>query len=215
MLREVRRHGRRVRRDPLPHRHDPLPVLRGHAPSKTLTTLHGRLDLKDLAGVYRRWPQFPLVSISDDQRRPLPLRQLGRRRCSTACPPSLYRVQPTIRQGYLAFLGRISPEKRPDRAIEIAKRLGMPLKIAAKVDAADRVYFADEIEPLMDDPLIEFIGEIGDAAEVGLPGRRRRPAVPDRLARAVRPGDDRGHGLRHAGDRLRLRLGRRRSSRTA
>jgi glycosyltransferase involved in cell wall biosynthesis len=72
-------------------------------------------------------------------------------------------------KGYLAFLGRISPEKRPDRAIEIAKRLGKKLKIAAKVDAADRAYFDDEIEPLMDDPLIEFVGEIGDS-------RRSRPS---------------------------------------
>jgi len=77
-------------------------------------------------------------------------------------PEALYTFNAKPR-GYLAFLGRISPEKGPDRAIAIAKRLGMPLKIAAKVDAADAVYFEDEIRPLLDHPLIEFVGEIGDA----------------------------------------------------
>ena len=127
---------------------------------RTVTTLHGRLDLKDLAGVYQRWPQFPLVSISDDQRRPL----LSANWAATVhhgLAADLYRLQPRS-QGYLAFLGRISPEKRPDRAIAIAKRLRMPLKIAAKVDAADNIYFEEKIEPLLHDPLIEFIGEIGD-----------------------------------------------------
>ena len=131
-------------------------------PGQTVTTLHGRLDLKDLAGVYQRWPQFPLVSISDDQRRPLPSAnwaatvQHGMRRLtSTAFSRRA--------EGYLAFLGRISPEKRPDRAIAIAKATGRRLKIAAKVDAADRVYFEEQIEPLLHHPLIEFIGEIGDA----------------------------------------------------
>lgn len=129
---------------------------------KTLTTLHGRLDLKDLPEVYARWPEFGLVSISDDQRRPLP----GANWKATVhhgMPGDLYRFSPRS-QGYLAFLGRISPEKRPDRAIEIATRLGKPLKIAAKVDAADRAYWETVIEPLIrDNPLIEFVGEIGDA----------------------------------------------------
>jgi glycosyltransferase involved in cell wall biosynthesis len=78
-------------------------------------------------------------------------------------PEALYRFSPSAEGGYLAFLGRISPEKRPDRAIAIAKAAGMRLKIAAKVDNADRAYFRDEIAPLLDDPMIEFIGEIGDA----------------------------------------------------
>ena len=128
---------------------------------KTLTTLHGRLDLKDLADVYRRWPQFPLVSISDDQRRPL-----GQANWAGTVlhgvATDLYRFGDGS-GGYLAFLGRISPEKGPDRAIAIAKSLGMPLKIAAKVDPADRIYFDEVIEPLLHHPLIEFIGEIGDA----------------------------------------------------
>ncbi|WP_309644246.1 glycosyltransferase family 4 protein [Phenylobacterium sp.] len=129
---------------------------------KTLTTLHGRLDLKDLPDVYRRWPQFPLVSISDDQRRPVPFANWAGTVHHGMCA-ELYR--PSYEPGgYLAFLGRISPEKRPDRAIAIAQRLGMRLKIAAKVDAADQRYFQEAIEPLIAaEPLVEFVGEIGDA----------------------------------------------------
>ncbi len=129
-------------------------------PGRTLTTLHGRLDLKDLPAVYQRWPQFPLVSISDDQRRPLPFANWAAT-VQHGVAASLYAYNPRS-QGYLAFLGRISPEKRPDRAIAIAKATGRRLKIAAKVDAADRTYFEEKIEPLLDHPLIEFVGEIGD-----------------------------------------------------
>jgi glycosyltransferase involved in cell wall biosynthesis len=136
-----------------------FPFFAGMA-GKTVTTLHGRLDLKDLAGVYQRWPQFPLVSISDDQRRPLPWANWAAT-VHHGLAADLYRFQPRS-QGYLAFLGRISPEKRPDRAIAIARRLGMPLKIAAKVDAADKSYFEEKIEPLLHNHLVEFIGEIGD-----------------------------------------------------
>ena len=129
---------------------------------RTVTTLHGRLDMKDLSEVYRRWPLYPLVSISRRQRRALPLANW------VATVPhglaeELYRSTAKPKGNYLAFLGRISPEKRPDRAISIAKRAGLKLKIAAKVDAADRTYFADVIEPLLSDPLIEFIGEIADS----------------------------------------------------
>jgi glycosyltransferase involved in cell wall biosynthesis len=128
---------------------------------KTITTLHGRLDLKDLAGVYRNWPQFPLVSISDDQRRPLAFANWAGT-VLHGMAADLYKFHPRS-EGYLAFLGRISPEKRPDRAIAIANRLGRTLKIAAKVDAADQRYFQEKIEPLiLGNPLIEFIGEIGD-----------------------------------------------------
>ena len=127
---------------------------------KTVTTLHGRLDLKDLEGVYQRWPQFPLVSISDDQRRPLPLANWAAT-VQHGMNAGLYGFQPKS-EGYLAFLGRISPEKRPDRAIAIAIASGRRLKMAAKVDAADRAYFEDQIAPLLGHPLIEFIGEIGD-----------------------------------------------------
>lgn len=138
-----------------------FPFFEGWA-DKTVTTLHGRLDLKDLAPVYDRWSEFGLVSISDDQRRPLPHAN-WRATVHHGMPGDLYRFSPRP-QGYLAFLGRISPEKRPDRAIEIATRLNKPLKIAAKVDAADRVYWETVIEPLVQgNPLVEFVGEIGDA----------------------------------------------------
>ncbi len=128
---------------------------------KTLTTLHGRLDLKDLPGVYARWDEFALVSISDDQRRPLPFANWAAT-VHHGMPAEQYVHSPES-QGYFAFLGRISPEKRPDRAIEIATRLGRPLKMAAKVDAADKVYWETVIKPMVDaNPLVEFVGEIGD-----------------------------------------------------
>ena len=132
--------------------------------AKTITTLHGRLDLKDLPGVYWRWKQYPLVSISDSQRRPLAFANWAGT-VHHGMQADLYR--PHYEPGrYLAFLGRISPEKRPDRAIALAKRLGMPLKIAAKVDAADQRYFQEKIEPLLlGQTLVEFVGEIGDEAK--------------------------------------------------
>ena len=130
-------------------------------PSRTVTTLHGRLDLKDLPGVYRRWPKFPLVSISDAQRRHLPFANwVATVYHGMAAGLSWFSPRP---QGYLAFLGRISPEKRVDRAIEVACRTGMPLRVAAKVDNADREYFKDRIEPLLREhrSLVEFVGELG------------------------------------------------------
>lgn len=130
-------------------------------PWRTLTTLHGRLDLKDLPQAYACWPQFPLASISDHQRRPLPTANWAGT-VYHGMPQDQYEFSPTPRGGYLAFLGRISPEKRVDRAIEIARRAGLPLKIAAKVDAVDRAYFHDEIEPLLKGPGVEYIGEIND-----------------------------------------------------
>lgn len=128
--------------------------------ARTLTTLHGRLDLKDLPPVYRRWPQFPLVSISDDQRRPMASASWAAT-VHHGMSPDLFTFSPQG-EGYLAFLGRISPEKRPDRAIAIATQAGRPLRIAAKVDNADRAYFEEKIEPLMLHPLVEYVGEIGD-----------------------------------------------------
>jgi glycosyltransferase involved in cell wall biosynthesis len=127
-----------------------------------VTTLHGRLDLKDLPEVYARWHDYPLVSISDDQRTPLASAN-WLATIHHGLAEGVYAFNKTPSDPYLAFLGRISPEKRPDRAIAIAKRLGMRLKIAAKVDAVDAGYFRDEIKPLLADPLIEFIGEIGDS----------------------------------------------------
>ncbi len=133
-----------------------------HEAYKTVTTLHGRLDLKDLSSAYERWPQFGLVSISNDQRRPLP----DANWLATAphgLPPAIYQPQSPSPGDYLAFLGRISPEKRPDVAVRIAQRAGIPLKIAAKVDRADTTYYEAQIKPLLDDPRVEFVGEIGDA----------------------------------------------------
>ena len=124
-----------------------------------VTTLHGRLDLEDLKPVYEEFREMPVVSISDAQRRPLP----GAHWEGTVyhgMPASLYEASSESGK-YLAFLGRTSPEKGIEDAIAIAKLTGVPLKIAAKVDAVDREYFLSRIEPLLDHPLIEFIGEIG------------------------------------------------------
>jgi glycosyltransferase involved in cell wall biosynthesis len=125
-----------------------------------LTTLHGRLDLPDLVGVYREFRDLPLVSISEAQRAPLRwARWLGT--VPHGLPQSLYPFHPGPGK-YLAFLGRITPEKRVDRAIRIAEALGLPLRIAAKVDRADRPYFEQAIAPLLRSSRVEFIGEIDD-----------------------------------------------------
>src|SRR5262245_762291 len=124
-----------------------------------LSTLHGRLDIPDLALLYQEFREMPLVSISDAQRQPIPSAHwLGT--VHHGLPEDLFSFHETPGD-YLAFLGRISPEKRVDRAIEIAKRIQRPLKIAAKVDKADREYFVAIIRPLLDHPLVEFIVEIG------------------------------------------------------
>jgi glycosyltransferase involved in cell wall biosynthesis len=135
--------------------HFPLSRLLG---VRNLTTLHGRLDMPDLVPLYRKFPDMPVVSISHAQRRPLPwINWVG----------NVYHGLPVNRLaagdgagGYLAFLGRICPEKRVDRAIQIAQRVGMPLKIAAKVDRADREYYDCKIKPLLAEPNVEYIGEI-------------------------------------------------------
>jgi glycosyltransferase involved in cell wall biosynthesis len=125
-----------------------------------LTTLHGRLDIPDLAPLFREFDEMPVVSISDAQRRPLHFANwVGT--VHHGLPPDLYTLHERP-GGYLAFLGRICPEKGVDRAIEIARRVGMPLKIAAKVDKADREYFHEVVKPLLDYPLVEFVGEIGE-----------------------------------------------------
>lgn len=126
-----------------------------------LTTLHGRLDLPDLQPLFREFADMPVVSISNAQRRPLPAAYwLGT--VHHGLPGDMYRLHEGAGK-YLAFLGRISPEKRLDRAIAIAGRAGVPLRIAAKVDAVDRDYFEARIRPLLKRPGIEYIGEIGDA----------------------------------------------------
>jgi glycosyltransferase involved in cell wall biosynthesis len=125
-----------------------------------LTTLHGRLDLPDIVTLYSEFSDLPIVSVSDAQRGPLP----NQNWVGTVYHGLPNReLQFSAGEGtYLAFLGRISPEKRLDRAIAIAKACGVPLRIAAKVDPADQVYFEREIKPLLDDPLIEYIGEISE-----------------------------------------------------
>ncbi len=129
-------------------------------PTPVLTTLHGRLDLPELVPVFNEYADMPIVSISNAQRLPLP--QANWQGTVYHGLPDLYTFHPRA-GSYLAFLGRISPEKRPDHAIEIAKRVGMPLRLAAKVDPADREYFETRIEPLLDHPLVEYVGEITDA----------------------------------------------------
>jgi len=125
-----------------------------------ITTLHGRLDIPDLVGLYNEFSEMPLISISDAQRRPLHWAN-WRGTVYHGLPLDLYRSHEQCGT-YLAFLGRISPEKRVDRAVEIAKRSGIPLKIAAKVDKVDLEYYKAKIEPLLDHPLIEYVGEIGE-----------------------------------------------------
>jgi len=125
-----------------------------------VTTLHGRLDIADLVPLYEEFREIPVVSISNAQREPLPwLNWQGT--VYHGLPEDLYRFRDTPGR-YLAFLGRISPEKRVDRAIEMAKRLGMEIRIAAKVDDIDRQYFEDVIAPLLKDALVSYVGEIGD-----------------------------------------------------
>ena len=153
--------------------HFPLFAARPH---NTLTTLHGRLDLPDLPPLYREFRQLPLASISDHQRLPLPWAN-WQATIHHGLPRDLYSLGAGD-GGYLAFLGRISPEKRPDRAIAIAKAAGIPLKIAAKVDKVDEEYFKSAIEPLLADPLIEFIGEIGDAEKGAFLGGARALLFP-------------------------------------
>ncbi len=129
---------------------------------RTVTTLHGRQDLYDLRPLYLGFSDMPLVSISNAQRKPIPHANFAAtvyHGVSTASVTPIF----SPRGGYVAFLGRISPEKRPDRAIEIARALGVPLKIAAKVDKADEAYFRETIEPLLTGPGVEFVGEINEA----------------------------------------------------
>ena len=125
-----------------------------------LTTHHGRLDIPELFPLYREFAELPFVSISNSQREPLP-RANWQGTVYNGIPDDLFSFHPE-RGKYLAFLGRISPEKRVDRAIAIAQRAGMEIKIAAKVDKVDKEYFDSEIRPLLKDPRVEFLGEISD-----------------------------------------------------
>ena len=144
--------------------------------SRMLTTLHGRLDLPDLQRFYRHFAHFPLVSISDAQRTPMPpVNWLAT--VQHGIPRDLLRFTPEPGK-YFAFLGRLSREKRPDRAIRIAETIGIPLKIAAKIDRADRDYFESEIQPLLRNPLVECVGEINDTEKSGFLGGARALLFP-------------------------------------
>jgi glycosyltransferase involved in cell wall biosynthesis len=129
-------------------------------PTPFLTTLHGRLDLPEHQPVFSTFSDVPVISISNAQRRPVPQANWVRT-IHHGLPEKLLMPRP-VTPGYLAVLGRIAPEKGVDRAIRIATRCGIPLKIAAKVDRADEEYYDQVVRPLMDHPLVEYIGEIGD-----------------------------------------------------
>ena len=153
-----------------------FPLIRDIA-DRTVTTLHGRLDLPDLKPFYSAFPDIPLVSISDDQRTPLP-RANWRGTVHHGLPSDLLPFSARD-GGYLAFLGRISPEKRPDKAIEIAARAGLPLKIAAKIDKADKAYWHEVVEPLVTQHAnVEFVGEINEQQKAGFLGQAKALLFP-------------------------------------
>jgi len=146
-----------------------FPLFRSIA-GRTITTLHGRQDLPDLRPIYRRFGEMPIVSISNAQRKPEPNANFVAT-VHHGLPTDLHQATLHPRGGYVAFLGRICPEKRPDRAIEIAQTFGIPLKIAAKVDKADEAYFREKIAPLLELPGIEYIGEINEKAKTDFLGQ--------------------------------------------
>ena len=154
--------------------HFPLFRAQSH---RTLTTLHGRQDLPDLKPLYAGFADMPLVSISRAQRKPIAdANFVGN--VPHGLPANLLRPTLLARGGYLAFLGRISPEKRIDRAIQIAQAVGLPLKIAAKVDRVDEPYFRTEIAPLLVQPGVEFIGEINERQKADFLGDARALLFP-------------------------------------
>jgi glycosyltransferase involved in cell wall biosynthesis len=154
-----------------------FPLIRAFA-GRTVTTLHGRLDLPDLASFYCEFRDIPLVSISKAQRGPMP-DVLWAGNVPHGLPRDLLPFQPFASGDYLAFLGRISPEKRPDRAIEIAKRAGLKLKIAAKIDRADQAYWERTIRPMLEsNPGVEFIGEIDERQKAKFLGEARALLFP-------------------------------------
>jgi glycosyltransferase involved in cell wall biosynthesis len=146
------------------------------SPTPTLTTLHGRLDSADLQPIFKHFTAASFISISDAQRRPAP-RAAWAATVYHGLPHDLYGFTETPGD-YLAFLGRLSVEKQPDHAVVIAKLSGMPLRIAAKVDPADQDYFTARIAPLLDDPLVTFIGEIADSEKTAFLGGARALLFP-------------------------------------
>jgi glycosyltransferase involved in cell wall biosynthesis len=153
-----------------------FPLFRRMA-DRTVTTLHGRQDVPDLKSLYLGFSGMPLVSVSNDQRRPIANANFVAT-VHHGIPTDLHTPIYNPRGGYLAFLGRISPEKRPDRAIRIARTLGIPLKIAAKVDKVDEAYFREQIAPLLSDPGVEFIGEINERSKAEFLGEAQALLFP-------------------------------------
>jgi glycosyltransferase involved in cell wall biosynthesis len=146
-----------------------FPLFRALA-GRTVTTLHGRQDLPDLRPLYFGFNEMPLVSISDSQRAPI----INANFVATiyhGLPLDLHRPTFNPRGGYLAFVGRISPEKGLDHTIKVARMLGIPLKIAAKVDRTDEVYFREQIAPLLEAPNVQFIGEINEQQKTAFLGQ--------------------------------------------
>lgn len=157
--------------------------------------------MPDLVRVFDRFRDVPIVSISNAQRDPMPWAN-WQETIYHGLPEDVFRFYPD-RGDYLAFLGRISPEKGADRAIEIAKRVDMPLKIAAKVDRADRRYFKRVVEPLLNDPHVEWVGEISDQEKNEFLGNAYALLFPIDWPEPFGLVNDRGNGLRHSGHRLR------------
>jgi glycosyltransferase involved in cell wall biosynthesis len=153
-----------------------FPLFRRTA-NRTVTTLHGRQDLRDLKPLYIGFSEMPLVSISDDQRRAIATANVVAT-IHHGIPTDLHKPIYNPRGGYLAFLGRISPEKGPERAIQIARALAIPLKIAAKVDKVDEAYFREKVEPLLSEPGVEFIGEISERDKNEFLGEARALLFP-------------------------------------
>ena len=146
-------------------------------PVPHLTTMHGRLDLPELQPIFSTFNEAPVVSISDNQRIPLPQANW----LSTVyhvLPENLLTPIPNVKPSYLAFLGRISPEKRVDTAIRIAEQAGLPIKIAAKLDKADRAYYEEKIKPLFSLPHVEYIGEISEAEKTEFLGNAHALLFP-------------------------------------
>jgi glycosyltransferase involved in cell wall biosynthesis len=144
---------------------------------KTITTLHGRQDLPDLQFLYAKFPEMPLVSISDAQGALVPSANFAAT-VYHGIPHNLLQATEDPTTGYLAFLGRIAPEKRVDRAIGIARAARLPLKIAAKVDKVDQMYFETEIRHLLDQPGIEYVGEISERSKSQFLGNARALLFP-------------------------------------
>ena len=146
------------------------------SPTASITTLHGRLDLDELRPLYDEFRDMPVVSISDSQREPLP-RAAWVSTVYHGLPPELYRFTPKP-DGYVAFLGRFSPEKRVDLAVEIAGKLGLKLKIAAKIEKRDHGYFEREVAHLLEKPHVEYVGEIDEKGKSEFLGNARALLFP-------------------------------------